>query len=71
LLHGNLLTALHDNALYVVSIPLLLLLWVRWFAESGTRSARPGRRWLVVAIVVAVLFSIVRNLPFGEFLSPA
>lgn len=42
LLHADLPAALHDNALLVVSAPLLALLWWRWLCAC--RAATPGPR---------------------------
>ena len=73
LLHGHLGTALHDNALYVLGLPFLLVLWGRWWEASraGESTARLLPVWLSRSlIVVAVVFAVVRNLPFGQFLSP-
>jgi hypothetical protein len=73
LLHGQLSTALHDNALYVVALPFLLWLWYRWFNASGSqvlqRRTLPRTIWIGL-IVVASVFGIVRNLPAGDWLSP-
>ncbi|MGO8690720.1 MAG: DUF2752 domain-containing protein [Thermoguttaceae bacterium] len=57
LLHGHLAAALRMNPLFVVSLPLLGLLWLfpRW-----QRKAWVG--WLVLAVVV--VYWIARNLPF-------
>lgn len=73
LLHGDLVTALHDNALYLVSIPFLLVLWLRWWEQTRAGAAsRPvvSRRGLVVVVAVSAVFMVVRNLPFGAWLSP-
>lgn len=73
LLHGEVATALHDNALYVLGLPFLLVLWWRWFAaeRSGAPRERLMPRALSVAVVVlAVGFGVVRNLPAGAWLSP-
>ena len=71
LLHGQLGTALHDNALFVVALPLLAALW--WSGRSV--AIRPGSRplprpafWAGVALVV--VFGVVRNLPPGRWLAP-
>lgn len=74
LLHGHIGTALHDNALYVLGIPFLLVLWWRWL-EAG-RAGNPAARLLPVwlsrsLVVLALVFTVVRNLPVGHFLSPA
>jgi hypothetical protein len=71
LLHGDLSTALHDNALYVVAIPLLLVLWWRWlhtYGAPGSRLLTPGTARLAIAVVA--VFGILRNLPVGSFLAP-
>jgi hypothetical protein len=75
LLHGHLMDALQANVLYVGAIPFLMVLWVRWYADS--RSARPGqarllpRRVSLPLLVLALAFGIIRNLPlFSPWLSP-
>jgi hypothetical protein len=75
LLHGDVLTAVHDNALYVMGLPLLLLVWWRWcqlLSSRGTeQSTRLLPRMLTIGIVVAALvFGVVRNLSFGAWLAP-
>jgi hypothetical protein len=78
LLHGDVATALHDNALYLIGIPFLLVLWWRWYCDS--RSGEPGANRLPryrlpgylsrSVIGLAILFGIIRNLPFGAWFSP-
>lgn len=75
LLHGDLVAALHANVLYVAGIPVLLVLWARWYRDS--RSPSPGqaqllsRRAMVALLVLAAVFAVVRNLPmFSGWLSP-
>ncbi|MDQ1734248.1 MAG: hypothetical protein QOH56_499 [Pseudonocardiales bacterium] len=73
LLHGDVATALHDNALYVAGIPFLLVLWWRWYCDN--RNGTPGIARLPAylsrsLIVLAIVFGITRNLPFGAWLSP-
>lgn len=66
LLHGRLLSALHYNALWTCSLPLVLGL-ITWHAV-GINFGRPSRRvrllqtwaWLALA-VAAGLFFVVRN----------
>ena len=72
LLHGDLITALHDNALYLVSIPFLLLAWLRWLEQTRSGgTARPvSRRALIAVVVLSAVFMLVRNLPVGSWLSP-
>jgi hypothetical protein len=73
LLHGNLMAALKDNALFVA----LLALAAVWGARLAVRKARkqpaawkipPKILWLALAL--AILFAVVRNLPGFERLSP-
>ena len=70
LLHGQVLRALHDNLLLVLSLPLLLGLFAYWLwrAYHGEKPAlfiRPAWAWGYVA--AWVLFGILRNLPFPPF----
>lgn len=59
--HGDLVGALHFNALILVLAPLTAF-W--WFGMR--RSARAMPRAVSVAVVVlAVVFAVVRNLPFA------
>lgn len=73
LLHGNVLAALHDNALYVISLGLLAVRGV-WFLNRRLRhqSVRffipPVALWIF--LVVALIFVVVRNLPAFSFLAP-
>lgn len=72
LTHGRLIAGLHDNALFVLALPLLIGYWIDWMIRS--RRGLPGRAVprvvSVVAIVIAAAFMIVRNLPIGRALSP-
>jgi hypothetical protein len=74
LLHGDILIALRDNALF---IGLLLLLALRGgsFALNKIRGRRNGDfiprniPWLL--LLFALVFTVLRNLPAFAFLSPA
>ncbi|MEU6401838.1 DUF2752 domain-containing protein [Streptomyces sp. NPDC046985] len=73
LVHGDLLTALHDNALAVVGAVVFAAVWTAW-AAAAVRG-RPLRlalgtaqTWCLVALVV--VFTVVRNLPQGALLHP-
>jgi hypothetical protein len=69
LLHGQLGTALHDNALYVLSLPLLVLVWWRWSRALPDRPLLP--RWAFWTVVATGLcFGVLRNLPVGSWLAP-
>jgi hypothetical protein len=68
LLHGRVLAALHQNALWVTLLPL-----AGYMGASELRYALAGRplwgdlshrRWLLVALAAAaMLFFVIRNLP--------
>ncbi|WP_199444230.1 DUF2752 domain-containing protein [Umezawaea beigongshangensis] len=65
LLHGDLAAAFGFNALLlVVGLPLLAWLWVRWLraARRGERTPQVPRAVVVPALVVAVGWTVVRNL---------
>jgi hypothetical protein len=74
LLHGDLSTAFRDNALFVLSLPALLLRG-GWLAIARYRG-RPAGSWLPVnwawsLLIIALVFAVLRNLPAFAFLSPA
>ena len=73
LLHGNFMTALHDNALFVAALAALAVRGV-WFLKQRM-SQRPVRFFippyaLWTFLAVAVVFGILRNLPAFSFLAP-
>ena len=69
LLHGHVLAALHLNSLLVISVPLGCLAARRFFIQSRKgQQAVVHPRWLWVAMVVGILFGILRNLPFAHAL---
>jgi hypothetical protein len=73
LLHAQPATALHDNALFVLALPVLALLWGRWLYSAGSPagSHRPLPRPVIWAGIVLVLaFGVVRNLPQAGWLAP-
>jgi hypothetical protein len=73
LLHGNFQVALQDNALFIL---LLVFFALRggWFAVNHFRGQANGsffpQKFLWPLLVLAVLFSVLRNLPAFSFLSP-
>lgn len=74
LLHGDLSAAFRDNALFVLSLPALLLRG-GWLAIARYRG-RPAGSWLPVnwgwsLLTIALVFAVLRNLPAFAFLSPA
>ena len=66
LAHGQLGTALHYNLLFVAALPLVLVWWLDCL-RTGRMRQLPGRG-MTVLVVVAVVFSVVRNLPFAQAL---
>lgn len=73
LLHGHLLVALHLNGLFVVSVPLLAWLGIRLALRRIKRLPAPrtiAPAWIWFFLAVAVLFSVLRNLPAFAWLAP-
>jgi hypothetical protein len=73
LLHGNFPRALKDNALFVVLLAAAVARGI-WFAAKKFQRQPAGEflpakvLWAVLA--VAVIFTVLRNLPTFAFLSP-
>jgi len=73
LLHGHILLALKDNALFVLALPPLAV-WGARFVVQKLRNQptafqlHPKMVWLF--LVVALVFTVLRNLPAFSWLSP-
>lgn len=75
LLHGRVLEALHDNALFVAVLPLVLFLVGRFALDAWRADAWPavhveGRtvaRTGAAVFLVTIAFAIARNLPGTVF----
>lgn len=72
---GDVAAAFSSNALFVGSIPLLVVLWLRWTRDRwrGIGRAVDARRGVLAALAfsaVAVTFWVVRNLPLFDWLAP-
>ena len=73
LLHGNILAALHDNALYVIALGALATRGV-WFLNRRFRHypvrffIPPVALWIFLP--VALVFVVLRNLQAFSFLAP-
>jgi hypothetical protein len=73
LLHGHLLRALHDNALFVLTLTALTAQGA-WFVMQKIRNrsaafiVSPIMLW--VLLVVVLVFTGLRNLPAFTWLSP-
>jgi hypothetical protein len=73
LLHGHLLRALRDNALFVLSLAVLAVwnarfVFRKWENPNATLNVSPGVLWAF--LVVTFVFTILRNQPAFSFLSP-
>ena len=74
LTRGDLGAAASSNLLFIVLLPVLVFLLGRWAVDRWTGTVRPVhprgiRNALVVLGVVALAFTIARNLP-GSWLAP-
>lgn len=73
LLHGDVLSALHDNALFVLGLPWLVARG-GWFALNRWRGRPNGdffpAKFVIPLLVIIFAFGILRNLPVFAFLSP-
>jgi hypothetical protein len=72
-IHGDLVAALGANALAVVGYFAFAVLWTVWVVSAvrgrPTRIVlRPVQMWSLGALVL--VFTVVRNLPFGGWLHP-
>ncbi|MET7485717.1 DUF2752 domain-containing protein [Streptomyces sp. NPDC005538] len=72
-IHGDFLAALQDNAIAVVGYLAFMVVWTVWVIRAGR--GRPARielgrvqMWSLGALVL--VFTVVRNLPFGGWLHP-
>jgi hypothetical protein len=73
LLHGNLTTALRDNALFVGALAAAAARGI-WLAAGKFRQRPTSElfpvRWAWPLLAVAVVFAVLRNLPAFSFLPP-
>ncbi|MFD6532260.1 DUF2752 domain-containing protein [Streptomyces sp. NPDC060184] len=70
---GDFTTALGDNALATAGYVLFAAFWALWLVRTARRQplrmSVPPRWWWGIG-AVALVFSVVRNLPFGTALAP-
>nr|WP_229698133.1 DUF2752 domain-containing protein [Wenjunlia tyrosinilytica] len=71
--HGDLTAALGFNALAVAAFGLFAVFLGLWFHRAARGRPmdlrfRPVQGWLIMAL--ALVFMLVRNLPFGSVLAP-
>lgn len=75
LTHLDLAAAASSNLLFVASVPLVLVALVVWVRDRWLGVDRslfglvPVRAWQLAGLV-AVVFTVARNLPFGSYLAP-
>lgn len=75
LTRGDVSAAASSNLLFVSSLPVLGLLWVRSVSQRWRGVRRPLPPTLVKvaatsAVLLIAVFAVVRNLPFGAWLAP-
>jgi uncharacterized protein DUF2752 len=70
LIHAHPVTALHDNALFVVALPVFAVVWWRWFSASDPSPRSWPRPVVWTGMVVLLVFGVVRNLPQVGWLAP-
>ncbi|MEU1128201.1 DUF2752 domain-containing protein [Streptomyces sp. NPDC005899] len=71
--HGDIVAALGSNALAVAGYAVFAAVWVLWMVRAARGQPMrvglaPVHWWAVGAVLV--VFSVVRNLPFGSALAP-
>jgi hypothetical protein len=58
------------NALFVVALPVMIGLTIRWLRhqrrDPAARFTLPTH-WLWIGLAAAILFGVARNLTFGDF----
>lgn len=74
LLHGDFLTALRYNALFVIFIPFFIYLYIILVKVYGLKEQLYIDNFLftgkfgIIVLIVAVCFFILRNIPYVPFL---
>ena len=73
LLHGHFQQAIKDNALFVLSLAATAIRGA-WIVQRKFSGKMVGQffptKWLWPILIVAIVFSVLRNLPEFSFLSP-
>lgn len=83
LTHGDVGAALGYNALLVLALPVVAVVWLRWLrldaghappaagrVPAGRRGPRAPSYVLASVLVLLLAFAVVRNLPVGAVLAP-
>ena len=74
LTHGDVAAAASSNLLFVVAVPVAVVLWLLWARRSWTGTAarpldkRTTRVLWATTLVVTVVFTVLRNTPWGSWL---
>ncbi|MEE4491355.1 DUF2752 domain-containing protein [Streptomyces sp. BE230] len=71
--HGDIAAALGSNAAAVIGYAAFAVLWVLWMVRAAAGrplriDLKPVHWWGIGAVLL--IFSVVRNLPFGSALAP-
>lgn len=71
IVHGNVVTAFHDNALWLILAPICVYAWLAWalaaYGHPILPPIRVTRARAIGFIVVLAVFFVVRNLPIAPF----
>jgi len=75
LLHGRILDAFHDNALFVTISPLLLFVGGSYVLKTWSNQrwptieieARSLTKWSITIVTIMIAFMVLRNLPGWPF----
>jgi len=76
LTNADVVGAASSNLVFVLMVPLLVVLWLRWTRRAWSGAPEPERGvqhpgvWIAVFAVVMVVFGVLRNLPAGSWLAP-
>lgn len=76
LTNGDIAGAASSNLVFVLMVPVLVVLWLRWTRRAWSGAPEPERgvrhpgAWIAVFAVVMVVFGVLRNLPPGSWLAP-
>jgi hypothetical protein len=74
LTHGDVVAAASSNLLFVVAVPIAVVLWLLWTRRSWTGTAprrltkRTTNMLWAATLVVTVVFTVLRNTPWGSWL---
>jgi hypothetical protein len=68
LVRGHWAAAWHANALFIISLPLIVLYWLDWRRHSAARP--PSRPAVIAVVVVMAAFTVLRNIPPMSALRP-